>query len=130
MLVFFCLVFFFFFFNDTATTEIYTLSLHDALPIFIPFSVGVRLRECFASLAMTNPGCHCEERASATTQSRAGVTPTPTCYNRANSPSRRPPCPTPSPSSAKRGAPGRRFPGRGDLPDDHRRRYRRRTADP
>src|SRR5439155_22633283 len=27
-------IFFFFFFNDTATTEIYTLSLHDALPIF------------------------------------------------------------------------------------------------
>src|SRR2546428_6099406 len=27
--------FFFFFFNDTATTEIYTLSLHDALPICI-----------------------------------------------------------------------------------------------
>src|SRR5260370_38686051 len=26
--------FMFFFFNDTATTEIYTLSLHDALPIF------------------------------------------------------------------------------------------------
>src|SRR4051794_41753911 len=29
-------VVFFFFFNDTATTEIYTLSLHDALPIFLP----------------------------------------------------------------------------------------------
>src|SRR6266550_9247913 len=29
----FCIFFFFFFFNDTATTEIYTLSLHDALPI-------------------------------------------------------------------------------------------------
>src|SRR3712207_9523830 len=28
------LMFFFFFFNDTATTEIYTLSLHDALPIW------------------------------------------------------------------------------------------------
>src|SRR2546430_16173068 len=28
-------LFFFFFFNDTATTEIYTLSLHDALPIFV-----------------------------------------------------------------------------------------------
>src|SRR5229473_8282703 len=27
------IVFIFFFFNDTATTEIYTLSLHDALPI-------------------------------------------------------------------------------------------------
>src|SRR6266705_235657 len=31
------LFFFFFFFNDTATTEIYTLSLHDALPISSPF---------------------------------------------------------------------------------------------
>src|SRR5688572_31364572 len=29
----FCVIFFFFF-NDTATTEIYTLSLHDALPIY------------------------------------------------------------------------------------------------
>src|SRR6266496_5153885 len=29
----FVILFFFFFFNDTATTEIYTLSLHDALPI-------------------------------------------------------------------------------------------------
>src|SRR5438034_2958534 len=28
------ILFFFFFFNDTATTEIYTLSLHDALPIY------------------------------------------------------------------------------------------------
>src|SRR2546430_12986522 len=32
-------VFFFFFFNDTATTEIYTLSLHDALPILLGGSV-------------------------------------------------------------------------------------------
>src|SRR4030067_3461053 len=31
--------FFLFFFNDTATTEIYTLSLHDALPIFSAVSV-------------------------------------------------------------------------------------------
>src|SRR3712207_8665858 len=29
----------FFFFNDTATTEIYTLSLHDALPIFVATGV-------------------------------------------------------------------------------------------
>src|SRR2546422_6032564 len=29
------MLFLFFFFNDTATTEIYTLSLHDALPIWI-----------------------------------------------------------------------------------------------
>src|SRR6266511_746325 len=33
--------FFFFFFNDTATTEIYTLSLHDALPIFRRLQPGV-----------------------------------------------------------------------------------------
>src|SRR2546429_3532667 len=32
--------FFFFFFNDTATTEIYTLSLHDALPILYLLSVA------------------------------------------------------------------------------------------
>src|SRR2546427_9272822 len=32
-MIFFSLFSFFFFFNDTATTEIYTLSLHDALPI-------------------------------------------------------------------------------------------------
>src|SRR5690349_24672299 len=33
----------FFFFNDTATTEIYTLSLHDALPIFVG-ALGKELR--------------------------------------------------------------------------------------
>src|SRR5256885_16620849 len=37
------LLFFFFFFNDTATTEIYTLSLHDALPI-----LDVRLAEALS----------------------------------------------------------------------------------
>src|SRR6185437_17115042 len=35
LLVIFSLYVGFFFFNDTATTEIYTLSLHDALPIFV-----------------------------------------------------------------------------------------------
>ena len=34
-LLLFLLLLFVFFFNDTATTEIYTLSLHDALPICI-----------------------------------------------------------------------------------------------
>src|SRR6266536_6420086 len=36
--------FLFFFFNDTATTEIYTLSLHDALPISTPRSPPNRRR--------------------------------------------------------------------------------------
>src|SRR3989449_9980127 len=35
-------MFFFFFFNDTATTEIYTLSLHDALPICHPARLARR----------------------------------------------------------------------------------------
>src|SRR5256885_7201475 len=35
----------FFFFNDTATTEIYTLSLHDALPIFGVGDQRVRRRQ-------------------------------------------------------------------------------------
>src|SRR5919204_909540 len=35
MFIYLLLLFFFFFFNDTATTEIYTLSLHDALPICV-----------------------------------------------------------------------------------------------
>src|ERR1022692_3911186 len=44
--LFFCFCFFFFFFNDTATTEIYTLSLHDALPILERIYVdGPRLDE-------------------------------------------------------------------------------------
>src|SRR2546430_13444226 len=34
-------LFFFFFFNDTATTEIYTLSLHDALPISMGVAASV-----------------------------------------------------------------------------------------
>src|SRR5258708_11426943 len=40
---------FFFFFNDTATTEIYTLSLHDALPISA---------EWMSRLAAIDVGCH------------------------------------------------------------------------
>src|SRR5258707_14311876 len=45
-----CLIFcsIFFFFNDTATTEIYTLSLHDALPIFLSGQKGLTLRFLFS----------------------------------------------------------------------------------
>src|SRR5687768_18364275 len=38
-----------FFFNDTATTEIYTLSLHDALPILIAFGMRVKTIQKFTS---------------------------------------------------------------------------------
>src|SRR5256885_12757633 len=45
------LLFFFFFFNDTATTEIYTLSLHDALPILCWWTTGrPSACSCFAMI--------------------------------------------------------------------------------
>ena len=57
-------MYFFFFFNDTATTEIYTLSLHDALPIFT--AVGPRnvlsLKDSLTGLEM--PVICCENDSS------------------------------------------------------------------
>src|SRR2546427_10228372 len=51
--MFLALIIFFFFFNDTATTEIYTLSLHDALPISI--RLGGR-RVCKVECDCARPG--------------------------------------------------------------------------
>src|SRR5690349_25169183 len=45
--------FIFFFFNDTATTEIYTLSLHDALPISCSMSLN-RSMSCPAILVVSS----------------------------------------------------------------------------
>src|SRR5258707_11983123 len=50
---------FFFFFNDTATTEIYTLSLHDALPISLTGLAGCAdLVFSGAMLAVYVDGCY------------------------------------------------------------------------
>src|SRR5256885_7174702 len=57
-----CLIFFFF--NDTATTEIYTLSLHDALPISVGQSLMFKgdlsraLDHFEQSIKLYNPGVH------------------------------------------------------------------------
>src|SRR2546430_9489060 len=51
----------FFFFNDTATTEIYTLSLHDALPIWIESSGMPRSRSSRAK-SQTPDSCSCNIR--------------------------------------------------------------------
>src|SRR2546428_9972952 len=50
--------FFFFFFNDTATTEIYTLSLHDALPILarVDFLMEAASGSLFINEINTIPG--------------------------------------------------------------------------
>src|SRR2546427_1988100 len=57
----------FFFFNDTATTEIYTLSLHDALPISIQ---GDRQRR--AANAPTKETFTCSLTQASAPSSRAG----------------------------------------------------------
>src|SRR5256886_2399154 len=44
----------FFFFNDTATTEIYTLSLHDALPISSTYNVGTGVWSASGAIADVN----------------------------------------------------------------------------
>src|SRR3712207_8128370 len=48
-----------FFFNDTATTEIYTLSLHDALPISAPTRPSSRSRQAASPSRSPSPrrGC-------------------------------------------------------------------------
>src|SRR6266566_9455610 len=53
---------FFFFFNDTATTEIYTLSLHDALPI--PGTVCVMITTTSCSFGSTQNPVRSEEHTS------------------------------------------------------------------
>src|SRR6266540_5471514 len=50
---------FFFFFNDTATTEIYTLSLHDALPIARSF-VCTRTQDASVEHRLAHTGDQCE----------------------------------------------------------------------
>src|SRR5256885_15932240 len=52
--------FFFFFFNDTATTEIYTLSLHDALPISVVALVGA-----LGDFHLAQQGVHLVQRQAA-----------------------------------------------------------------
>src|SRR5258708_18464143 len=57
----------FFFFNDTATTEIYTLSLHDALPIFddvVARERGVVLHEGDGARAAPAERARSEEHTS------------------------------------------------------------------
>src|SRR3712207_9336783 len=72
----------FFFFNDTATTEIYTLSLHDALPISaarpLPNSSASRFLFCFLSGTGRKSGFGCSRRAGCTSPSnRHGSFPLP-----------------------------------------------------
>src|SRR5258705_8374028 len=64
-------VFFFFFFNDTATTEIYTLSLHDALPICRLPGRGVCGRE--ASMTRTQQRWKADRKSTRLNSSHLGI---------------------------------------------------------
>src|SRR3712207_8435205 len=66
-------MFIFFFFNDTATTEIYTLSLHDALPICYDFDRYDR-----GGLA-SRPGSLAAALSSSARASSAGLAVPPRC---------------------------------------------------
>src|SRR3712207_7778491 len=78
----------FFFFNDTATTEIYTLSLHDALPI------------CFLVPSKYSSSACMESRSEATTLPKVEVLRNvnlvgclPSCFTYSKGPSYRKPAP-------------------------------------
>src|SRR2546430_17577569 len=70
ILIIFSLHSFFFFFNDTATTEIYTLSLHDALPILTSSRHTIRRPSC-TSAAVWIRGCSASIRDPASNGSRS-----------------------------------------------------------
>src|SRR6266481_6655868 len=59
---------FFFFFNDTATTEIYTLSLHDALPI----STACRIPRCHAQTSR-KPARHQDRKSTRLNSSHSSI---------------------------------------------------------
>src|SRR5215216_4930530 len=61
-ILFLCFCVFFFFFNDTATTEIYTLSLHDALPISRPGGSAFVIGESGLTTALHDHGYTMTER--------------------------------------------------------------------
>src|SRR3712207_6878530 len=55
---------YFFFFNDTATTEIYTLSLHDALPICCRAPAGAPCGRGSGRAARGGPPCRARRRSA------------------------------------------------------------------
>src|SRR2546422_9881402 len=66
------LIFIFFFFNDTATTEIYTLSLHDALPISTLKNGGDREQQDVRQAIELNASRRAQDRKSTRLNSSHG----------------------------------------------------------
>src|SRR3712207_6844815 len=63
----------YFFFNDTATTEIYTLSLHDALPILLPRDRGAIVQVgsalAYRAIPLQSPYCGAKHAIEGFTES-------------------------------------------------------------
>src|SRR5258705_8970990 len=81
------LAFFFFFFNDTATTEIYTLSLHDALPISVEVGVlqgAVQLRPAHAPHAPQRIAA--DRKSTRLNSSHLGISHADFCLKKKNGP--------------------------------------------
>src|SRR3989454_4680915 len=105
----------FFFFNDTATTEIYTLSLHDALPIYPPLGLPQPAR------ALDRGGAphreHEDRKSTRLNSSHLVISYAVFCLKKKT---RRAPPPTSRASSGRPSAPrgrGRRCPCPADRPD-------------
>src|SRR5260370_19165852 len=64
---------FFFFFNDTATTEIYTLSLHDALPICSVAVCSICARDMLTLLTTESRACRRSEEHTSELQSHLNL---------------------------------------------------------
>src|SRR6266850_8349301 len=90
--------FYFFFFNDTATTEIYTLSLHDALPISTSFFASATV----SALVGPKTCCICWRSSSLSFPPPPPYGPPPIPGIPMRTPPRPPPPPPPLPLSAPR----------------------------
>src|SRR2546430_5267754 len=93
----------FFFFNDTATTEIYTLSLHDALPISSGPSTAYLPKRALCYGTMTGPGTCVDRKSTRLNSSHSQISYAVFCLKkkniarRASAPS--PPTPNDHPSA-------------------------------
>src|SRR6266511_6313663 len=74
-MIFFIYFFFFFFFNDTATTEIYTLSLHDALPISLTWASWFERKTTLPASCLPADAAPAPPREAAATRARAAAIP-------------------------------------------------------
>src|SRR2546430_15018656 len=86
MVAIFKVYLFFFFFNDTATTEIYTLSLHDALPIsvrydgFLPSGAG----SVTPALTWKRPGAALDRKSTRLNSSHSQISYAVFCLKKKN----------------------------------------------